>query len=125
MSSYPSEDSSTIVPTRALIAFVEAALALVNAGLAYLPAAELEHISAHLQHAVSLAAEAAQSRSISESHVPYYDSIDTTPPVSASHSPVSHLAASLFPSEIGPEFRHIAGTSTLEAQVKSLDIRGM
>lgn len=62
MALYPDEQSHTIVPTIALLAFVEAALALVNSGISSLPDDELEHVSVYLEHATALAIQEARMR---------------------------------------------------------------
>lgn len=118
MASY-NEENSTIVPTGALIAFVEAALALVNSGLAYLPIEELEHISVHLEHAANLAARAARSHYSSRSQLPIYESANSGSQFS--HPPNSPAPA---PTPQRTRVTDTADINALETKVQSLSIQG-
>lgn len=97
----------------ALIAFVEAALALVNAGIVYLPADELEHVSVHLEHATALAIQEAWSRRIG-----------SRTPIPSALSPLLAGAASRASSVLPPSPTVKADIDDLEAKIQSLRIQG-
>lgn len=97
--------TQTVVPTTALIAFVEAALALVNSGLAYLPNNELEHVTVQLEHAISLATEEAQFRQV--------ESVRAAPQGQSAPAPLTPSPASR------------TSLGALERQVQSLSIQGL
>lgn len=99
------DSSSTVVPTMALLAFIEAALALVNAGVPYLPSDELEHISVHLEHATAIAIREARARRAGSLPIS---------PLLANPCSASAVALPTPPATLK------ADVSALEAQVQSL-----
>lgn len=106
MASRNDQESHTIVPTMALITFLEASLALINGGLIYLPDNVLEHVSVHLERATIMAIQETRARCIRT-------------PESSAASPATSASRTLTPLPLVKE-----GLRDLEAQVQCLSIKG-
>lgn len=112
MASLDIPENHVPVPTTALLAFVEAALALVNSGLPFLPEDELEYISVHLERATADAIQEGRVRRTGFARPP---------------APLTDLgtsAAYSAPQPLTPPPTSSSDISSLEARVQSLSIQG-
>lgn len=112
MASLDTPEHHVPVPTMVFLAFVEAALALVNSGLPFLPDDELEYVSVHLERAV---ADATQEGRVRRTGFARPLASLTGHGTSAAYSaPVLLTPPSMLSSDLGG----------LEAHVQSLKLQG-